>query len=402
MIRTSKHNVANITNQGKINYLDLLFVNYKDDLETYINYIIDGILPLKTMMSSSLLPTEKIKHSRYKQLIYKQSSEIIRSQIDKSKKRRFNRYKKVYSYFKNNGRQINFTNKKFSELNLKDILTSKYFTKPNLNNISINLDERFFDIQNGNHFDNFIKITLPFFNEKGTRALQVKIPLKQHKHSLSLSNDNFSLRKNIQIKKIYNSYFVNLIWIKDVKQRTEGSSVGIDLGYNKLITTSNNEIIGTELKEIYNKISNKKQGSKNFKNLLTHRDNLINFYVNQIDISDLKTMIIEDLVNVKHKSELHKKINNKLQRWSYRKTIDKISRTCEVNGIVLVKVSPAYTSQTCSCCGHIDKNSRKLEKYHCVSCGYGIDADINASINILNRGIYSSSNEKKDKKQHFI
>lgn len=402
MIRTSKHNITNITNQGKINYLDSLFVDYKDDLETYINYIIDGILPLKTMMTTSLLPTEKIKHSRYKQLIYKQASEIIRSQIDKSKKRRFNRYKKVYSYFKKNERQINFTNKKFSELNLKDILTSKYFTKPNLNNISINLDERFFDIQNGNHFDNFIKITLPFFNEKGTRALQVKIPLKQHKHSLSLSNDNFSLRKNIQIKKINNFYFVNLIWFKDVKQRPEGSSVGIDLGYNKLITTSNNEIIGTELKEIYNKISNKKQGSKNFKNLLIHRDNLINFYVNKIDISELKTMVIEDLVNVKYKSELYKKINNKLQRWSYRKTIDKLTRICEVNGIELVKVSPTYTSQTCSNCGHIDKNSRKLEDYHCVSCGYEIDADINASINILNRGIYSSSNEKKDKKQHFI
>ena len=105
----------------------------------------------------------------------------------------------------------------------------------------------------------------------------------------------------------------------------------------------------------------------------------------------LKTLIIQDLINVKHKSELHKKINNKLQRWSYCKTIDKISRTCEVNGIELVKVSPAYTSQTCSCCGHIDKNSRKLEDFHCVSCGYEIDADINASINIHNRGIYSFS-----------
>ena len=393
MIRVSKHNITNITNQSKINYLDLLFVEYKNDLGTYINYIIDGILPLKTMMSSSLLPTENIKHSRFKQLIYKQASEIIRSQIDKSKKRRFSRYKKIYSYFKKNDRQNNFINKKFSELKLKDVLLSKYFTKPNLNNISINLDERFFDIQQGNHFDNFVKIILPFFNEKGTRALQVKIPLKQHKHSLSLLNNDFTLRKNIQIKKINNSFFISLIWFKDVKQRTEGSSVGIDLGYNKLIATSNNEIIGTELKEIYNKISNKKQGSKKFKNLLIHRDNLINFYVNKIDISKLKTIIIEDLVNVKHKSKLHKKLNNKLQRWSYRKTIDKLSRTCEVNGIELVKVSPTYTSQTCSCCGNIDKSSRKLEIYHCISCGYEIDADINASINILNRGIYSFSNK---------
>jgi IS605 OrfB family transposase len=392
MIRTSKHNISQMTNQGKLDYLDKLFVVYRQDLEIYINYIIDGTLPLKTMMSSSLLPSENIKHSRFKQLIYKHASEIIRSQIDKTKKRRYSSYKKVYSYFKNNGRQSNFTNKKFSELNIKNILSSKYFSKPNLNNISINLDERFFDIKYGNHFDNFVKIILPFFNEKGTRGINIKIPLKQHKHSLSLSENNFSLRKNIQIKKINETYYVNLIWNKMVPQKTKGNSLGIDLGYNKLITTSNSEVIGTELKELYLKISNKKQGSKKFKKLLTHRDNLINFYVNQIDITDIKTLIVEDLKDVKYKSELHKKINNKLQRWSYRKTIDKLSRTCEANGIELVKVSPSYTSQTCSCCGHIDKNSRNQENYHCVSCGYNIDADINASINILNRGIYSSFN----------
>jgi len=392
MIRTSRHNITQITNQGKLDYLDKLFVDYKNDLGVYINYIIDGNLPLKSMMSSSLLPTEKIKHSRFKQLIYKHASEIIRSQIDRCKKRRYSTYKKVYSYFKNNGRQVNFVNKKFSELKLKDILLSRYFTKPSLNNLSIGLDERFFDIQYGKHFDIFVKIILPFFNEKGTRALQVKVPLKQHKHSLSLLKDGFILRKNIQIKKVYGKYYINLVYFKEVPQRTEGSSIGIDVGYNKLITTSNKDVIGTELKGLYQKISNKKQGSKNFKGLLTHRDNLINFYVNQIDVSDLKTIIIEDLVNVKHKSELHKKINNKLQRWSYRKTIDKISRICEVNGIEMVKVLPSYTSQTCSCCGHIDKNSRKLEDFHCVSCGYEIDADINASINIHNRGIYSFSN----------
>lgn len=389
MIRTSKHNISNITNQSKLDYLDRLFIDYKHDLEIYINYIIDGILPLKPMMSSSLLPNEKIIHSRFKQLIYKQSSEIIRSQIDKCKKRRYFSYKKVYSYFKKNNRQINFINKKFGELQLKDILSSRYLTKPNLNNISINLDERFFDIKYGKHFDNFVKIILPYFNEKGTRALQIKVPLKYHKHSLVLLKDDFSLRKNIQIKKVNGSYYISLIWFKNVSPRTEGSSLGIDLGYNKLITTSNGETVGSELKQIYNKISNKKQGSKSFKRSLSERDNLINYYVNQIDLTELKTIIIEDLINVKTGK---KYFNNKIQRWSYIKTVDKINRTCEVNGIGMVKVSPSYTSQTCSCCGHIDKNSRKNENFLCVSCGYESDADINASMNILNRGIYSSSN----------
>ena len=58
----------------------------------------------------------------------------------------------------------------------------------------------------------------------------------------------------------------------------------------------------------------------------------------------------------------------------------------------MVKVSPSYTSQTCSACGHIDKNNRNKQLFKCVCCEYENDADVNASINIHNRGIYSSSN----------
>ena len=66
----------------------------------------------------------------------------------------------------------------------------------------------------------------------------------------------------------------------------------------------------------------------------------------------------------------------------------------EEEGITLIKVNPAYTSQTCSRCGSIHKESRNGEKFLCVDCGYELNADFNASINILHRGIYSSSTDK--------
>ena len=81
---------------------------------------------------------------------------------------------------------------------------------------------------------------------------------------------------------------------------------------------------------------------------------------------------------------------NKLQRWNYPLVIRKISRACEEQGINLVKVSPAYTSQQCSNCKTICKSHRKGEIYECKVCGIIMDADVNASINILYRGIYSS------------
>lgn len=53
----------------------------------------------------------------------------------------------------------------------------------------------------------------------------------------------------------------------------------------------------------------------------------------------------------------------------------------------LRKVNPAYTSQTCSCCGTVDKASRENQAtFHCGHCGHLINADINAARNILRAG----------------
>ena len=39
-----------------------------------------------------------------------------------------------------------------------------------------------------------------------------------------------------------------------------------------------------------------------------------------------------------------------------------------------------------SCCHYIDKENRKSQEYFkCLNCGYEINADLNASINIKNR-----------------
>jgi transposase len=47
------------------------------------------------------------------------------------------------------------------------------------------------------------------------------------------------------------------------------------------------------------------------------------------------------------------------------------------------KVSPAFTSQRCSACGHIAAESRKSQAlFACVACGYACNADVNAARNI--------------------
>ena len=49
----------------------------------------------------------------------------------------------------------------------------------------------------------------------------------------------------------------------------------------------------------------------------------------------------------------------------------------------LIEVDPAYTSQTCSVCGHADAASRRSQaSFRCVACGHQGNADVNAALNI--------------------
>ena len=47
------------------------------------------------------------------------------------------------------------------------------------------------------------------------------------------------------------------------------------------------------------------------------------------------------------------------------------------------RVNPAYTSQRCSACGHVDRKSRESQaRFRCTACGYACHADWNAARNI--------------------
>jgi putative transposase len=47
------------------------------------------------------------------------------------------------------------------------------------------------------------------------------------------------------------------------------------------------------------------------------------------------------------------------------------------------KVNPAYTSQCCSACGHVDRKSRESQAdFRCTACGFACNADVNAAKNI--------------------
>ena len=86
--------------------------------------------------------------------------------------------------------------------------------------------------------------------------------------------------------------------------------------------------------------------------------------------------------NVRAKAGLNRSIL--AQGWRGFETI--LAYKMEERGGRIVKVAPAFTSQTCSACGAVDARSRKSQAaFECVACGHRDHADVNAVKTILRR-----------------
>ena len=72
-----------------------------------------------------------------------------------------------------------------------------------------------------------------------------------------------------------------------------------------------------------------------------------------------------------------------LRNWSYYELQNMIEYKADRIGIKVKYINPSYTSQKCSKCGHIDKENRQTqEKFVCTQCGFELNADHNAAVNI--------------------
>lgn len=74
---------------------------------------------------------------------------------------------------------------------------------------------------------------------------------------------------------------------------------------------------------------------------------------------------------------------------SWTEFFSKLHSKAEEAGRTYIAVNPAYTSQTCSKCGHRQKMPLCERTYHCPCCLLSIDRDLNAARNILGLGLQS-------------
>ena len=75
--------------------------------------------------------------------------------------------------------------------------------------------------------------------------------------------------------------------------------------------------------------------------------------------------------------------------WSFYDLEQKLNYKAVENKQKVIKVDPAYTSQTCPKCGHIDKRSRhkKVHTFVCTNCSYTSNDDRIGAMNLYRMGI---------------
>ena len=104
---------------------------------------------------------------------------------------------------------------------------------------------------------------------------------------------------------------------------------------------------------------------------------------------------MEDLEGIRKTTKQARSFRYSLNSWSFYQLRRFVEYKAKLHGVAVAYIEPAYTSKSCSRCGHIgDRNGKSFK---CPYCGYVENADVNASFNIALRQIgVSQSDVERD------
>ena len=96
---------------------------------------------------------------------------------------------------------------------------------------------------------------------------------------------------------------------------------------------------------------------------------------------------VEELTGIRERVRLRKPQRATHSSWAFAQLGAFLTYKAARAGVPIVQVDPAYTSQRCTACGHIDKRNRTSQaQFVCRDCGYAAEhADILGADNIAHR-----------------
>jgi len=214
--------------------------------------------------------------------------------------------------------------------------------------------------------------------------------------------------KGVIIKKSAKGWYA--IFQVEVEKRPlekTGKVVGIDLGVEKLVTTSDGVVIENpkvfdkverRIKILQKSLSRKKKGSRNYEKVRKklakiheYVKNLMNDYIHKVTswlIEQYDEIYVEDLdVREMVEDSESKVLRKHILHSNFSRFMSHLSYKAERAGRRVVKVDPRNTSKTCARCGYVKKDLTLIDRvFVCPKCGWVADRDYNASLNILRAG----------------
>ncbi|ADB86540.1 RNA-guided endonuclease InsQ/TnpB family protein [Saccharolobus islandicus] len=214
--------------------------------------------------------------------------------------------------------------------------------------------------------------------------------------------------KGVIIKKnITGWYAIFQVEVEKKPLEKTGKVVGIDLGVEKLVTTSDGVVVENpkvfdkverRMKILQKLLSREKKGSRNYEKvrkklakLHEHVKNLMNDYIHKVTswlVEQYDEIYVEDLDVKEMVEDSESKVLRKhILHSNFSKFVSYLSYKAERAGRRVVKVDPRNTSKTCARCGHVKKDLTLTDRvFVCPKCGWVADRDYNASLNILRAG----------------
>lgn len=385
MIKRTQHSLEFITAK-KRQLLDKLFTEYQRVVNEFIVlYWDENKIPSRANATHWRQVTTWLCGSTVR-CAYRQAVQTIKPAQAMNKKRIYKSYQRVYAYAKGRGKNWSIVNQKWSEWSAGRKFRSRV-NRPIFNGNSITLSGDIATVYTSpkkmKNFDLAVRLSSIFGNR-----LSLLLPMKKHAVFNKHISNGYAVKSSVQLRRIDGKLYVNLFLEKETPEvKDAGKVIGIDVGIKKLMSTSDGEFLGKEIESKLQKLKRRKRNSKNFKQTLAEIKDYIGQQVNKLKLDDVGVVVVEDLdvKNMSKKRKSSKELRKTLGNWNSRLLFGRLSNRCEENRVLLAKVEPEYTSQRCSSCGAIHKESRKGERYNCKSCGVALDADYNASLNILNR-----------------
>ena len=223
---------------------------------------------------------------------------------------------------------------------------------------------------------------------------------------------NITKIKNIRYTKYKNKWYVSGIINIEKPNKIPKEYLGLDWGIKNFMTTSEGKYINypksvlreyQRIRYLQHYLSLKKRTSNNYKKLLFKLRNayirMTNIKNNSIeketkDLVKKYNICIENISMSKMMSTTrkYKKLKRNFILSPYSIFINKLEWKCEKYGSYFIKVDPNYTSMSCCKCGTIKEDLKLSDRvFICECCGNIIDRDLNAAINIRERGKLSLS-----------